>query len=376
MRRIDRYLLFEMIVPALVGVMLLLLLLIGNVLYSLLLVLYSGASLRDLGLILLYYLPEVLLTAVPGALLLGTALSLNRLERDRELLAVRMAGVRLKRAILPYIVLGLVSAGGIFLLQDTLVPRMSHKAELLKRKISLTTPTAIIQEDVFFKTGDYAFYVHEVDSKLQVLKQVLVYKKEQNTITLLIIPWAENHNGNWFFKADPVTKEPPLICRFGPNGKRDFDLTEYDTLKGDLNYLNMKGDIWQFISDQPSRPEELTFAQLLRLRNNVRGVGIGYSGITLPLSAPELTFFLHRKLAISLATLVAILIAIPLSVHFGRSGGYVGLLLSVVVAFFFIVSQQWAQVLVMKDMLNPIIAAWGPDALFGLIGVVLLWREE
>lgn len=149
MRRIDRYLLSEMMIPALVGVMLLLLLLIGNVLYMLLNALYGGAPVRDIGMILIYSLPEILLQAIPGALLLGTALSLNRLVRDRELLAIRMAGVPLKRTVVPYLLLGLVSAVGMFVLQDTLVTQAAHKAAIATRKLTMGTPTAVIQQYVF-----------------------------------------------------------------------------------------------------------------------------------------------------------------------------------------------------------------------------------
>ncbi len=363
-----------MTVPALVGVMLLLLLLIGNVLYMLLLMLYGGAPLRDIGMILFYNLPLVLLQAIPGALLLGTALSLNRLERDRELLAIRMAGVRLKRAILPYVALGVISAIGMFVLQETLVPSATHKADMLTRKLTINSPQAFIQQDVFFKTDNYVFYVGEVNTKNQVLRQVLVYKKELNSLTLLIIPWAENRNGRLFFKADPITKEPPSSYTFGPNGRGDYDITQYETVGN--GSLDVKKDVWDFFSNQPSRPEELTFGELLNLLKGIRGVGSSISGYILPLTPPLLTFYLHRKLAIALSPLVAILIAIPLSVHFGRSGGYVGLLLSVVVAFFFIISQQWAEALAVRDMLQPILAAWAPDALFGAIGIVLLFLEE
>jgi len=369
MRRIDRYLLSEMMIPALVGVMLLLLLLIGNVLYMLLLVLYGGAPLHDIGMILFYRLPEVLLQAIPGALLLGTALSLNRLERDRELLAIRMAGVRLKRAILPYVVLGIISAVGMFVLQDTLVPQATHLAEVAQRKLIFGTPTSVIQQDVFFKTDNYVFYVGKIDTKSQVMKQVLIYKTEANSTTLYTIPLAENHHGRLFFKANPDTGQAPIFYIFDRSG---IPVTTGSAESGEID---LKQDVWNFINDQPSRPEELTFIQLFRLLKNMRGVG-SISGYTLPLTPPQLTFFLHRKLALSLSTLVAILIAIPLSVHFGRSGGYVGLLLSVVVAFFFIIAQQWAQVLAVKDLLNPVLAAWAPNALFGLIGIVLLVLEE
>ncbi len=350
MRRIDRYLLSEMLIPALVGITLLLLLLLGNVLYMLLMQLYGGASLRDLGLILAYSLPELLLTAIPGALLLGTALSLNRLERDRELLAMRMAGMRLKRAIVPYLLLGIVSAVGMFLLQDTLVPSAAHKAAIAERKLIMDSPGALVQQDVFFKMDNYVFYVRKIDPKSQVMEQVLIYKIETNAITLYNIPRAVNQQGHLIFQNDPITKQAPICYVFDLTGNYLYSIVP------ESGVIDLKQDVWHFLNDQPSRPEELTFAQLLHLLKGMRGMG-SISGYTLPLTPPELTFFLHRKLAVSLSTLVAILIAIPLSVHFGRSGGYIGLLLSVVVAFFFTIAQQWASVLVVKNLLDPVIAA-------------------
>jgi lipopolysaccharide export LptBFGC system permease protein LptF len=47
-----------------------------------------------------------------------------------------------------------------------------------------------------------------------------------------------------------------------------------------------------------------------------------------------------------------------------------------VVAFCFVVSQQWMEVLVDNSYLHPVIAAWAPDGFFGILGIILLFREE
>lgn len=375
MRRIDRYLLSEMLIPGLFGGVLVLMLLVGNQLYILLRFLYNGVPVRDVLLTLLYFVPGVMMLAIPAALLLGTALGLNRLERDREILAIRMAGLRLKRIILPIVLLGLLGSGVMFYLQERVIPYTTHEAMRLQQRLAFGSTAAVVPRDVVFKAGNFFIYVREVDPnpKKQILRGVMIaLVNGQGYPTWVTIPEAENHNGQWLFHPDPVTNKPPQIYCFPPHG--DPIIGE---ATGNESFLNLPKDLLDNISNQPVSPDELTFKELLATyRNGVRGVaGFGLSN-GLILDAQRITFYLHRKIAAPLAALVAVLIAIPLTVHYGRSGGYIGLLLSAIVAFCFIVSQQWMQVLAENNYLPPIIAAWAPDTIFGILGIVLLFREE
>lgn len=374
MRRVDRYLLSEMLTPALVGVVMMLMLLIGNVLYGVLLRLYEArAHTTDILAVLFYNLPAVLMQAVPGSLLLGTALGITRLERDRELLALRMAGARLKRLVLPYLVVGLLASALLFVLQETVIPGAVHTANRIMYNLMYNSPSAFIPPDVVFKVQDKFLYVREVNPTLKTLRTVVILKVDRDSLTLFTIPKATNRNGHWFFAPDPVTKVPPQLFVFSANG----DLKESYVITGQDNWLNLKEDVWNYMADPPKQPEELTIGELRSLQTGLRGAGIGYMP-GLFLTPPQLSFYFHRKMAMPLAALVAVLIAVPLAVRFGRTGGYVGLLLSMLVAFFFVISQQWAAVLAVKSapLLDPVIAAWAPDVVFGLLGLVLLWYAE
>ncbi|MHB0939224.1 MAG: LptF/LptG family permease [Armatimonadota bacterium] len=367
MRRIDRYLLKEMLTPALIGGVLVLMLLVGNWLYGLLKLLYTGSSGRDILLILALRLPGVIMMAVPASLLLGTALALNRLERDRELMSLRMTGVRLLRLVAPFILMGVLFSIGLFILQEKIVPSTTHKAVKLTQKLAYATPAAFVPHDVVFRVGQQFIYVKRVDPITKTLYNVIVCKLEPQRVTWLRAPVAEYHGGKWIVKSDPYTHKKPEFDTFTENS----NLIIHGEVEGG-GYLDLTDDFMAYITDQPSTADELTLAQLQDMVDGLRG---GF-GMGLSLTPSELTFQLHRKVAAPLAALVAVLIAIPLAVHFGRSGGYTGLLLSVVVAFCFVVSQQWAQVLAETHRLHPIFAAWAPDGIFGLLGLGLLLREE
>lgn len=366
MRRIDWYLLAEMIVPALVGGVLVLMMLIGNKLYTLLQYLYQGVKVHDVLLMLLYYTPLVLMTAIPAALLVGASLGLNRLERDRELLALRMSGVRLKRIVLPIIIIGLLASVGVFYLQENVVPRTQHKALLLAQQIGINSTAALIQEDTIKRVQNYLIYVHsaEATGDKQVLRGIMIatINNSGHYPTWITIPMAECHNGQWTLESDPATHE--AIHTFAPNADSIY------VMDADGGVLKLPKELFNQVIDQRTTPEEFTLRELrAALHNGVRGMSSLFD-------APQLTFYINQRYAIPLAALVAVLIAVPLSIHFGRSGGYVGLLLSAVVAFCFTISQQWMQVLAEHNYLHPILAAWLPDACFGILGIVLLFREE
>lgn len=375
MRRIDRYLLSEMCIPALIGMVMILMLLIGNVLYMLLRVLYQvKAPALEIAQILLYSMPGVLLQAVPAALLLGTSLALSRLVREREFLAMRMTGAPFARLVLPYLMVGVFSAVALFLVQEHVIPKTARKANELRYKMAMVSPVSIVPRDTVFRVNSSFLYVRDVDAASGTLKGVIVCKQETDGMySWATIPIAENRDGRWIFRADPVTGTKPQMVYFDKQGEPKMAMI----VDGQHNMLDFTDDLWQYMSSPPTSPEELTFKQMSDLAHKVRGawtnIGGGFS-----LTPQQLTFFMHNKLALPLGALVAVLIAVPLSVRFGFSGSYIGLLMSMLVAFFFVISQQWSQVLALKadPVLNPVFAAWTPDTVFGLLGLLLFVREK
>lgn len=372
MRRIDRYLLSEIVIPALMGGLMVIMLLVGNQLYFMLRYLYKGVPLHDVVLTLVYFTPSVLMLSIPAALLLGTALCLNRLERDREILSLRMAGVRLKRVVLPVILLGVIASGVMFYLQERVIPSTTHKAITLQQKLAIGSPTAFVQDDQVYKVESggltYFIYVRKVDPNpdKQILRDItIVMRSGDAPPRWMMIPLAENRGGQWYMRSDPLTGVKPRI--YAP-GSMDVECED--------GILSLPKETLSTAFYRRSS-DELTFHELLSSRKSgVSGASVYSMNNGIVLGKQTLLFYMHRKLAAPLAALVAILIAIPLAVHFGRSGGYVGLLLSVIVAFCFIITQQWTQVLAEMGRLNPIFAAWAPDAFFGILGLLLLVREE
>src|SRR3989441_1465643 len=86
----------------------------------------------------------------------------------------------------------------------------------------------------------------------------------------------------------------------------------------------------------------------------------------------------HFKLSVSSSCLVFALVCPPLSLRFARAGSFMGVLLSIILVFVY-----WNTLLAAKivgasfpQLVHPIVAAWGQNALFALIGLFVLWKSE
>ena len=84
----------------------------------------------------------------------------------------------------------------------------------------------------------------------------------------------------------------------------------------------------------------------------------------------------HLKAAVPVACVVLALCAPVLSFLLARAGGFVGVLLAIVLVFVFWNTLLLFQILGNHGILPPLLAAWSPNLLFGVGGLVILRRLE
>jgi lipopolysaccharide export LptBFGC system permease protein LptF len=133
MRLLDRYLLKELLLP--LGVCLggFLIFWISFDLLGELEKLQSDHA-PWLGVVQLYWirLPELLLTILPVGELLALLYALTQHSRSHELTAMRAAGISLWRICMPYFAVGLLMSGGLYVLNEVVVPDARERENRLR----------------------------------------------------------------------------------------------------------------------------------------------------------------------------------------------------------------------------------------------------
>jgi lipopolysaccharide export system permease protein len=85
---------------------------------------------------------------------------------------------------------------------------------------------------------------------------------------------------------------------------------------------------------------------------------------------------LAQKLSFPFASLIAVVVALPLAVRFGKKGRTLGIALSILLFFVYFVMMSAFVALRRNGALNPYLSAWIPNAIMGAVGGLLIWRVE
>lgn len=348
----------EMVLPFMGGVVACIVILLGDILYKAVdLILNRGLSAKLVTLYLLYKVPAVAVLGFGIATLMATSLVVNRLAKDGELVAFRVSGVSIHRVVLPILTFAVTISVAAYLINESIAPNMNHKSENIIRRLLFSRPEPLIENDKYFRaSGDYYFYVREVDRVTNTLRDVMVYQRDtegRGYPRVIVAKRARQVHGVWTL----------FDCRefkFNRNGVlKEAGRTEEIM-------LNLKDNIEGFWGDQRT-PFEMPIKELGKQIEVFKRGGIDVRRM-------EVEY--HRKLAIPLAAVVLSLVSIPLSMRWARAGSFVGLLLTVVLFFLYNGAMSWSCALGVGARLPAAVAAWLPNAIFTCLGLLLLFRER
>jgi len=359
MKLIDKYALREMVVPTLAGMLVVVVLMLGNFLYY-----YVGdliryrASFFDATSLLLLKTPSFAWMILPSGALFGCALAVTRLARDSELTMMRMAGISVRRIFLPIFIVGALLSAAHYLVQEKVAPWAETKSNRIMNRIHRTPGAPPIQANVFFNAENYWFYVQRVDrqGRRTVLHKVMVYEVQPgNDFPRLITAETAQQEGNVWVLKDGVVR------KIGRNGFTDY---ESRFSEGRLDLRRSLEGLWE----GQKTAEEMTASELAK---QIKLFGSSNAQI----SADWRTNY-YFKLSIPLSCFLMMLCVAPLCLRYGRTGGYMGVLISILVLAAYWNIIVFGKALRAADILSPAVAGWSEAVIFAIAGAVLMWKAE
>ncbi len=165
MKHMDRYLLGEMVLPFVGGILLIVVMLVGNTLFPLIeQIVRSGIPLMVVAKLIAFNIPILVPLTLPPGVALASAWAVNRLARDSEITAIRMAGVPLRRLFLPIFIVGLLASMASFLVGDRVVPAAEREFQKTQGQMFAyalqASPT--VAANKVFTFQDYSFHIGEI----------------------------------------------------------------------------------------------------------------------------------------------------------------------------------------------------------------------
>lgn len=317
----------------------------------------TGASARLVGRYVLFLLPLLGVEVLPASVLLAMLATYALMARRSEAVAWWACGQSVYRLVLPGLLFGSVVGGGMWLIQERVMPQANLRQDSLRAQIrgGVSRSLTPVGRQWLAAGGNGRLYAYEYEDETSTLRDLAIYDFDPEGIHLQRIIHASE--GHW-----------------APTGQLSLRAAESLIFKGGgmerrrapemLVEGGEPADIFRPGTDQPSY---LSAKQLSAYIKTVKQRG----GAIASLSAA-----LQRKYTDPFGALVMALIGIPLALAFGRRSAIVALCAAIGIGLGFRATTGGFTQLAIYGLLPAAVAAWAPPVIFASAGIYLLFRAR
>ncbi len=308
-------------------------------------------------------LPNLLVLVLPIALLLALLYTLANHSRHHEITAMRSAGISLWRICVPYLGVGILFSGLVYLLGEKAAPDSAERERriIAGRAGRDQAPQAIqnlnfrnARENRIWNIGEYN------PDTFEMANPHVEWRLPDGTRRTLLARGGIRTNGAWQFSGVQLltyTETNTFLLRTNLLTVREFTETPADIrLQIKFSRLN---------AVKASTGAQLSLAEIRYIQSH------------LDLNARDRAILetqRQARLAQPWTCLIVALIAIPFGAASGRRNVFIGVAASIFICFAYFVLQRLGLALGTGQFIPPAVGAWLPNGLFGITGLWLTHR--
>ena len=300
----------------------------------------------------LLQIPEITALMIPMAVLMGSIISLGLMAKRNEIVAVKSSGISMFRFSLPIVLISVALAMGVALINETVLPITKSRTNFIWNVRVEKQPGKLFQQERFWFKGQNSIYqVGFYQPENQSLSEVTLHRfgPDFDLDARIDARQASYVGGKWvFFKG--------LYQQRVPGGGYTAQVFEELT----LTLPERPQDFTRLT--KPS--EEMSLGELARYVDKAQAKGFEPRRQRVDLQA---------KLSFPFVCLIMALIGIPLALWKERGQALpLAIITGLGLALVYWVGFSYARsVFGYTGAMPPILAAWIPNLVFGLIGIFL-----
>jgi lipopolysaccharide export system permease protein len=299
----------------------------------------------------LFKLPKILFDVFPAACLLATLVSIGRLMRTHEIVAMRACGMSTRRIALPLAVTALVLSIGALLWSEAVVPVSATRSRWLwdvelKQKVYRGVFDAA---SLWFESDRGFVHIRRYDAGARTISGLALYEADPEFRLQRVteIDSMTYSDGRWVASAGVVKDIHGDDLQVHALAAGQFVLDEDP----------------ENLTARKRQPEEFSFLELRRLIAQMKARG---------LAADDLLVDLHRKLAWPFAGFVVTVLAVPVALRAGRSAGLArGTVAGLVIGFSYWILTGLALSAGRTGQISPPLAAWATNLICAVLAASL-----
>lgn len=341
-------------------------------------------------------LPANIALALPMAVLVSVLYSFSQMSAEHEIIALKASGIDLRRMVAPLILLALLITGGMIWFNDNVLPQANYRWRMLMMDVAQTSPLVVLREQVMNRippdgTANFYLQAREIDPATSRMRDVAIFDvgtpgmsrtiyADSGSMTTdasrtdLMLTLYDGHvrevevsEPETFQKAEfsrQVIRMEGVSQRLQRTSetsyRSDRDMTipmmraELDSLYAD------KRDVHGQLAAATDEDLEQASAAVARLQQRSASIDT---------RVREVKVELHKKYAIAVATLVFVLIGVPLSLRFPSGGVGMVIITSLLIFSVYYVGLTSGETLGNRGLAPPALTMWVTNIIFGALGI-------
>lgn len=313
-----------------------------------------GLTMREIVVSYVYSIPENAFLVMPAAVLFATVFTVGAMGRHSELTAAKAGGMSFHRLVSPIFVAAVLATGLAFVVGEMAPGATARQAEIQKSKVTRSTRSRY--NFVYRADAGWVYTVRSLDVGTRQLKQLLLERQGNGVQYPGLIITADSATWNDSTRHWQLSGGTSRVV-VGPSRQATF---AFRTMR--LRALTQSpADLLA----EPKAPDEMRYAELGRYIDGLKRSGN---------DANKLIVEQSLKLALPATCLIIALFGAPLAVQAPRAGAAIGVAISLGTTVIFLLVTQIMKAVGAGGLIDPTLAAWLPNMVFLVAGLVLLAR--
>jgi LPS export ABC transporter permease LptG/LPS export ABC transporter permease LptF len=359
---IDRYVLRQVVPPLLLALLVFtFVLLIPNLIQYAEQFIAKGVSPLVVVRAMLTLIPASLALTIPMSVLVGLLVALARLSADREFVAMQACGISLTRLLGPIGLVSVVACVANAYVLLVALPESNQAFREIGAQVMASRAEGEVRSRAFFdQFANLVLYVQDVPLSGRGWNGVFLSDRRGTQPAIYVAKYGRVS----------INREKQTVEMLLENGARHTTSPtgNYEIFQFDRLVISLDPSLY-FPKAGPERGlNELTLTELQQRVAELTAKGE---------SPHQELIKIHQRFSIPVACLVFGVIGIALGATNGRGGALGSFAMALMVIFLYYVPMYLGPALTKGSLLPPWAAAWLPNMVLGVVGVVLFqWRRR
>ncbi len=302
--------------------------------------------------------PYFIYNAAPLCILLAVLITLGIMQRSNEMTAIKATGISLYRIVIPVLTASIVLSAGLFFFEQFYLPSANKRQDALRNQIKGKPAQTYLSPDRKWILGQHStiYYYQFFDPDRDQFGNLSVFQFDPATFEIVHRVYAERAQWDEGLQRWVCTQgwqrslKGPAIQNY-----EAFDVASF----GDIN------EPPAYFKKEVKQSSEMNYAELRRYIRDLQQSGF---------DVVRLKVQLQKKIAYPAISFVMAVLAVPFGLAAGRRGTITGVATAVGIAVVYWTMSGLFEAMGNISQLPPLLAAWSPDLIFGLIGGYLILK--